>query len=142
MEHDYSEILSRESVESAVNDWYGRDRLQAELGDPWTHIYIATDGDGVTAGFAHAVLDGDEGNLLRLYIRPDSRREGVGGALFDRVRHELFRHGIERRNAKVLADNELGDQFDEDRGPELVGRAETRIDGESFGENTYVLEAE
>jgi len=141
-EHDYPEILSRESVESAVNDWYGRDRLQEELADPWTHIYVATDEDGATVGFAHAVLDGDEGNLLRIYIHPDARRGGIGGALFDRVRHELLRHDIERLNAMVLADNELGNHFYEDRGLELTDRTETRIGGEAFGENTYVLEVE
>ena len=141
-EHDYPEILSRESVETALNDWYSRDRLREELADPWTHIYVAADGDGSVVGFAHGVLDGEAGNILRIYVRPDARRRGIGEALFDRVRHELRRHDIARLNAMVLADNELGNEFYADRGFELADRAETTIGGERFGENTYVLDVE
>jgi len=138
--HDYPDILSRESVETAVNDWYGEDRLRNELADPWTHIHVATDGEGSIVGFAHAVLDGDEGNVLRVYVHPDARREGAGEALFDRVRRELVRHDIDRLNAMVLADNAIGNDFYADRGFELVERAETRIGGEPFEENTYADE--
>ncbi len=138
-ETDYPDILSRENVEAAVNDWYGHDRLREELEDPWTHIYVAVD-DDETVGFAHAVLSGDEGNLLRVYVHPESRRGGIGRALFDRVRHELLRHDIDRFNAMVLADNGIGNEFYADRGLELTEQAETRIGEESFTENTYSLE--
>lgn len=139
-EHDYPGILSRESVQTAVNDWYGEERLREELADPWTHIYVATDEGGSIVGFAHAVLDGDEGNVLRVYVHPDARREGIGEALFERVRRELVRHDIARLNAMVLADNAIGNEFYADRGFELVERAETRIGGEAFEENTYAIE--
>ncbi|WP_181691155.1 GNAT family N-acetyltransferase [Natronomonas sp. LN261] len=146
-EHDYPDILSRESVEAAINGWYGHDRLREELEDPWTHIYVATaddagEGAGThgIAGFAHAVLDGDEGHLLRIYVSPDARRNGIGKALFDRVHHELGRHDIDRLNAMVLADNELGNEFYADRGLVLAERAETTVGEETFEENTYSLD--
>jgi GNAT superfamily N-acetyltransferase len=137
-EHDYPEILSRESVEAALNEWYSRDRLREELADPWTHIYVAADEDGSVVGFAHGVLGGGAGNTLRIYVRPDARRHGIGEARFDRVHHELRRHDIVRLNAMVLADNE----FYADRRFELADRAETTTGGERFRENTYVLDIE
>jgi ribosomal protein S18 acetylase RimI-like enzyme len=138
-EADYPDILSRESVENAVNDWYSREQLEEELTYPWTHIYVAAD-DGEVVGFAHAVLAEDEGHILRIYVHPDERRRGIGRALFDRVRHELIRHDIERLKAMVLADNELGNEFYADLGLELSERAETTIGEERFEENTYVVE--
>ncbi|MFO7926428.1 MAG: N-acetyltransferase family protein [Halobacteriota archaeon] len=138
-ETDYPDILSRENVESAVNDWYGREQLGEELSYPWTYMYVAAENDEIV-GFAHAVLAENEGNILRIYVHPDERRRGIGQALFDRIRHELIRHDIERLNAMVLADNALGNEFYADLGLERSERAETVIGDERFEENTYVLE--
>lgn len=138
-EADYPNILNRESVESAVNDWYSREQLEEELTYPWTYMYVAAEG-GEVVGFAHAVLAENEGNILRIYVHPDERRRGIGRALFDRIRHELIRHDIERLNAMVLSDNALGNEFYADLGMERDERAETIIGDERFEENTYVLE--
>ena len=135
-EADYPNILNRES---AVNEWYSREQLEEELTYPWTYMYVAAEG-GEVIGLAHAVLAENEGNILRIYVHPDERRRGIGRALFDRIRHELIRHDIERLNAMVLSDNALGNEFYADLGMEHDERAETIIDDERFEEDTYVLE--
>lgn len=135
-EADYPNILNRES---AVNEWYSREQLEEELTYPWTYMYVAAEG-GEVIGFAHAVLAENEGNILRIYVHPDERRRGIGRALFDRIRHELIRHDIERLNAMVLSDNALGNEFYADLGMEHDERAETIIGDERFEEDTYVLE--
>lgn len=140
-ETDYPDILSRENVENAVNDWYGRERLREEFSYPWTHIYVAMD-DGELVGFAHAVLAEDEGTILRIYVHPKARRRGIGRALFERTRDELQRHDIDHLNAMVLADNDLGNEFYTDLDLELTEKGETMIGDESFEENRYTLDLE
>ncbi|WP_435063972.1 GNAT family N-acetyltransferase [Halobaculum sp. EA56] len=140
-ETDYPSILSRESVESGVDEWYDPDRVRAALGADDELLRVA-ERDGAVVGFAHGLVDGEggSGHVLRLYVRPDARGEGVGGRLLERVRDELFDRGVGRIHAMVLADNDPGNEFYRSFGFELVERAETTIGGESYPENRYVLE--
>jgi len=137
-EHDYPDILSRETVEEGFDDWYGREQLAEEIADPKTHLFIA-EVDSEIAGFAHAFVDGKEGDLLRLYIHPDHRRKGIGRELFESVCDKLLEYDIERIRAMVLAENELGNEFYRDLGFEKVSQGETIIGEEQFEENAYEL---
>ncbi len=137
-EADYPEILSRETVSAGVDEWYGAAALADEIGWAHTLVFVAvTDGDIV--GFVHAMWSGDEGHVLRLYVHPDHRREGVGAALLDRTRTELFDRDIERIDAMVLADNDLGKAFYERFGFEVADESETTIGGERYRETRYTL---
>lgn len=138
-EYDYPEILSRETVDEGFDDWYGREQLAEEIADPRASLFIA-EVDSEIAGFAHAIVDGQAGVVLRLYVHPDHRRRGLGGELFEHVREQLLEYDIDRVRAMVLAENELGNRFYRDLGFEKVAEGETIIGDDLFEENTYAMD--
>ncbi|MXR41426.1 GNAT family N-acetyltransferase [Halobaculum sp. WSA2] len=148
-ETDYPSILSRESVESGLEEWYDPDRVRAAVEADDELLYVE-EGGGEDAearavvGFAHAVVDerAETGHLLRLYVHPDARGEGRGGRLLERARGDLFARGVDRIHATVLTDNDLGTEFYRSFGFEPTGEAETRIGGETYPETRFTLTRE
>lgn len=138
-ETDYPDILSRESVEAGVDEWYSSDRLHETVVDPWPAVLLA-EADGEVVGFVHATATGDEGAILRLYVDPDHRRDGHGRRLVEAIREELAVYDVDRISAMVLAENPLGNAFYRALGFEKTDEGETRIGGEPHPENRYVLE--
>jgi ribosomal protein S18 acetylase RimI-like enzyme len=139
-EADYPGILSRETAEEGVEEWYTPERLRAALVDSKALLFVAVEEDS-PVGFVHGAVTGEgEGHVLRLYVHPDHRRRGVGGRLLERARDELVAYGVDRIYAQTLADNDLGNAFYRDRGFEKVDEGETTIAGNSFRENTYALQ--
>lgn len=137
-ENDYPEFVSRETIDDTVEDWYAEEKLRDVIESDDAEIFVADD-EGI-AGFAHAVWDETEGDILRLYVTPESRREGVGRQLLASVRDELFGRGVDRIRAMVLAENELGNAFYEEHGFEKSGENETQIGDERHPENVYTLQ--
>lgn len=140
-ETDYPDILTRETAESGVTDWYAPERLAEESHRARTLLLVAEREDAVV-GFAHGTWNYDErtGYILRIYVHPEHRRENVGRELLERTCTELSEQGVERVNAMVLAENGPGNAFYERFGFENVDERETTIGGESYRENRYVLE--
>lgn len=137
-ETDYPDILSRESIESGIDDWYAPDRLEAELERARTLLLVA-ERDGDVVGFVHCLWANDEGDILRLYVHPDHRGEGVGGDLLDRARERLADHDVDRLEAMVLRANEPGNEFYRAFGFERVDAGETTIGDDRYEENRYEL---
>lgn len=141
-ERDYPDILTRETVVEGVGDWYAPSEIEAAC-DRGRTVLLVAEADGDVVGFAHATwTDQDDGWVLRIYVDPDHRREGLGRELLERTGVELSQHGVDRLNATVLADNEPGNAFYEHFGFELAEETETTIGGESYPENRYVLAAD
>jgi ribosomal protein S18 acetylase RimI-like enzyme len=138
---DYPDILTRETAEDAVNEWYAPESVATELRDSRTLVLVA-EREGDVAGFAHATwTDADrEGYLLRLYVDPDHRRERVGRELLEATCARLVEVGVERVNAMVLSANEPGRRFYEHFGFEHVDEQETTVGGERHPESRYVLD--
>jgi ribosomal protein S18 acetylase RimI-like enzyme len=140
-EHDYPDILTSESLQAGVDEWYSTDSIRDAVDWPRASVLVArTDGDVV--GFVHAVFDADrnEGNVLRLYVDPEYRDAGVGRTLLESVRDALSDRGADRLRAMVLAANDPGNAFYEHLGFELDGESEVVVGGETYTEHTYVLE--
>ncbi|WP_435196793.1 GNAT family N-acetyltransferase [Natronomonas sp. EA1] len=138
---DYPDILTRETVEEGVDDWYAVEQLEAELTHARTQLFVA-ERDEVVVGFAHASWGGEEGYIMRLYVHPDHRWEGVGQALLVRTCRALSEVGVERVSAMVLTENDPGRAFYERFGFEQADESETTIGGETYRENRYVLTGE
>lgn len=137
---DYPEILSRETAaDEAVEEWYGRETIERELQTPGSELLVATVDDEVV-GFSHAVVTGGEATILRVYVHPEYRSEGIGGTLLERTIHEARTRAAETIRAMVLSANELGDSFYRNAGFEPVETGETVIGGEPYGETVYELE--
>ena len=132
-EADYPDILSRETAESGVDEWYSDDELASELSHPRTILAVAEDSDGVV-GFVHAITGDEVGHVLRLYVDPAHRRAGIGRRLLDHVVEEMAALDHDRVAALVLADNDLGVEFYRSAGFETVDEAETMIGGTAYRE--------
>lgn len=139
--HDYPAILTRDTAENAVTEWYAPERVAEELERDGTVLLVA-ERDGTGVAFAHATVDdaGEVGSILRLYVHPEHRRENVGRELLERTCTVLSEQGVERIDAMVLAENGPGNAFYEQFGFEPVDERETTIGGESYPENRYTLE--
>jgi ribosomal protein S18 acetylase RimI-like enzyme len=142
-QRDYPGIASRETIDDRVEEWYGSDRMRAAVADPGTVVLVADAGDAVV-GFAHATVSMETwtGSILRLYVDPDRRGEGLGGTLLDATVEKLGDRDCERIEAMVLADNELGNEFYRAAGFERVATGETVIGDGRHEEHRYVYRAE
>lgn len=140
-DNDYPTILSRESIQEGVHEWYSPEQVRESLNWARTMILVAERDDEI-AGFAHVVWDrdGTHGDILRVYAHPDYRGEGIGRVLFESVRDKLANLGVDQLRAMVLEQNELGNAFYESFGFELDSTEEITIGEDTRLENTYVLE--
>ena len=67
-------------------DRYAVERIHAQLDDP-RHAWWVAQQDQRLAGFAHATLDGADCKIDKLYVHPDSQRQGIGRALLETVQN-------------------------------------------------------
>ncbi len=138
---DYPDILSRETIHEGVDEWYSPEQLRDSLA--WAHTFIlVAEQDDAVIGFVHAVSDRESttGDILRLYVHPDYRGDGIGRQLFEAVRDKLTNNGVKQLHAMVLAENEVGNEFYRSFGFELDDTEDIVIGGEHCQENTLVLE--
>ena len=140
---DYPDILSRESIEDGLDEWYSDELIRDSI--IWSRAFmLVAEHDGEVAGFAHATIDFDEneGTLLRVYVAPAFRNEGLGRQLLEETRDRLVDQGVERIKAMVLEANELGNAFYRGFGFEQVATEAVKIGEDTHTECTYVLETE
>lgn len=137
---DYPGIVSRETIPDTVEEWYDPDRLREEVETPGVVVPVAEAG-GEVVGFAHAVVSTESwtGAILRLYVHPDHRREGIGTQLLEATVDRLRDRNAERIEAMVLADNEAGNEFYRAAGFEREDTGETVIGDEPHQEHRYVF---
>jgi len=76
----YPALISQVQIDVMLGDRYAAARILAQLDDPDHAWWIARRGR-TTVGFAHAVLDGTNCKLDKLYVHPDHQRLGIGAAL-------------------------------------------------------------
>lgn len=144
--HDYPAVLNREQPAEAARDWYDAEEMRRDIDDP-AHVVQVAERDDRVVGFVHAFAAAtdtagrDEGNVLRLYVHPEARGEGIGARLLDAARSALAERGCGRVRAMVLAANEAGRSFYEACGFEETDETGTTvIDGESYEEVVLVDE--
>ncbi|OLZ42519.1 GCN5 family acetyltransferase [Natrinema saccharevitans] len=137
--HDTYDELDADTIDDTVDEWYGDEALETALSKPGTAFLVAAK-DGNIVGFTHGVVSEDEGDVLRMSVHPDHQGEGIGTALYERLREDLQDFNMERMRAIDLASNESGRAFYEDRGFEPTGEDDVEIGGEQRREVVYTLE--
>lgn len=136
--HDYPDVLNRENLADAAREWYNPDRSREAVHDPAYLLYVGESEAGDIQAFIHAFDDDDTGVILRVYVSPNVRDEGVGRALVEAVCDALADRGCERITATVLAENDAGAAFYQSLGFRPTGETgETEIGGEFYKERTY-----
>lgn len=136
-ETDYPDILHRENVEAAIDDWYDQQRIRAEV-DSDDALVVVAEVDGEVVGFGHGIWARQTGHILRVYVDPGHRGERIGSALLESLRESLHEEGADRIQAMVLAENDVGNQFYRQAGFEKTDADETTIGEDTYTENVYV----
>lgn len=146
---DYPDILSRESIEDGFDDWYSPEQVRHSLTWADTLLLVAEEDDDIV-GFSHAIWGKDEtqgsdsetthGDILRLYVHPDHRQDGLGRRLFEATRDELAEMNVTTLRAMVLENNDLGNAFYKGFGFDLSDTEQIAIGEETYRENTYTLD--
>lgn len=139
-EADYPGVMSRETLDTGVHEWYSSDRIRESLYWSRSHMLVAERDDEI-AGFVHADLLADDGvgHILRLYVAPEHRRQGIGGDLLEAACRALFEDGADHIRATVLASNDLGNEFYREFGFEPGGTETVVVGDETYRETTYDL---
>ncbi|WP_265109259.1 GNAT family N-acetyltransferase [Halosolutus halophilus] len=135
--HDTYEELDAETIEYTVVSWYTDDSMPLEA--PGTVVLVA-ERDGDIVGFTHAVAQGEQADILRMYVHPDHQGEGVGTDLHERLLAEIERYDVDRVRSLDFAFNDVSRAFYEGLGFEQTGEGEVEIDGEFYPEAVYTLE--
>lgn len=79
--------------------------------------YLAEqDGEPVGIALAHPDSDGEEAELLALWICPDHWGEGIEERLLERVASDLEKQDVRQLRASIDAEDETGEQFYRSRG--------------------------
>lgn len=130
--------LEPHAITSAIEDWYGEDRLDDTLSND-THVLLVASEDTQVVGFSESTLAGEEiGTLLWLHVDPAYRGREIGSALFDETLEYVNSLGADRVHGRVLADNDDGNAFYRSRGFQKAGEETVDIAGHSYVENRYV----
>lgn len=139
-EIDYPDVMSRESLDEGVHEWYSTDRVREAIYWSRSHMLVA-ERDGDVVGFVHADVraDDDVGHVLRLYVHPDHRRQGIGGDLLEAACWALVDDGATHVRATVLESNDLGNEFYRRHGFEPAGTESVVVGDETHRETTYDL---
>lgn len=137
--HDTYDEFDSATIDETVDAWYADEELERALSEPGTAFLVA-EADGDVVGFSHGVVQGDEGDVLRMYVHPDHQREGVGTALHERLRADLEDFNMNRMRAIDFASNEGGRRFYEELGFEETDEGTVEIGDEAHEEVVYTLE--
>lgn len=135
----YTGALDDETIEEAVEEWYGGQRIEQLLTEETEHFLVSEKDDEV-AGFAEMTVSDatDVGAIQWLHVHPDFRDEGVGTELLAAAEEVLLDSGVKRVEGAVLAANKAGAKFYEDHGYVRGADQETTIAGQTFAERRYL----
>ena len=80
----YPPLISQAQIDAMLADRYAPDRIRAQLNLPQQAWWVAQQ-DVTLIGFAHAMLDGTDCKLDKLYVHPDKQRQGLGNTLLQAI---------------------------------------------------------
>ncbi|MFB6094532.1 MAG: GNAT family N-acetyltransferase [Halanaeroarchaeum sp.] len=135
----YTGALDDETIEEAIEEWYGGDRL-IDLLEMETEQFLVAEEAGTILGFAELTVSDatDVGAIQWLHVDPDARGEGVGSALLEAAEESLEERDVARIEGAVLTTNVEGIAFYEDHGYVRGADQETTIAGDTYTERRYL----
>jgi ribosomal protein S18 acetylase RimI-like enzyme len=131
----YEEVIDGETVERAVEEWYGPDEIDHRMADDDLVFLLAEDDEVI--GFSQSHLRDHEGRIQWLHVSPGGRGQGVGSRLLTATRDALLERGVERISGAVLADHDPGNEFYREHGFTIEDQRTVQVGGEMVAENVY-----
>jgi ribosomal protein S18 acetylase RimI-like enzyme len=126
----YGDILATETIDAAMAEWYDEDGVRNQSTDETVGYFVAEQ-DGVVAYCSGGDDDGT-GYLGAIYVDPGHQRSGIGTALLECFERWARERGCAELRIEVIADNEAGRSFYEERGYRLQHREERELFGEEI----------
>jgi ribosomal protein S18 acetylase RimI-like enzyme len=118
------ELLRHADATPSVTDT--ADDLRPAIADGPAHVLVA-EARGRLIGSIIGTFDGWRGNIYRLAVHPDHRRQGVARALVAEVEKKLAEQGAKRITALVEKDHPLAMDFWESVGYRVDERIVRRV---------------
>lgn len=105
----YPALISQAQIDVMLDDRYAANQIRPQLDDP-AHVWWVAQQQQKLIGFAHAIVNGTDCKLDKLYVHPDTQRQGIGNRLFQSVKqwaqqrqaHRLWLQ-VNRGNAQAIA---------------------------------------
>ena len=123
----YGPFLPAEVIQKVKTLWHSPETLAAEIENPRVFFGVAKDEHNSILGLVTAGRQGEEFvTVARLYVRPISQRQGIGGKLLDACIAAFPE--AQRLRLEVEAQNEKGLSFYRKQGFKEVSRKEEKIE--------------
>ena len=134
----YLALISQEQIDFMLAGRYAADSIRTQVNDP-RHAWWVAQQHNTLVGFAHAVIEGADCKLDKLYVHPDRQRQGIGRALLDAVRDWAHAQGARRLWLQVNRGNTQAISAYENHGFRIV---ESRVFdiGNGFVMDDHVME--
>lgn len=134
----YPALISQAQIDAMLADRYAPARIRAQLDDP-AHAWRVVCMGEAPVGFAHALLDGGDCKLDKLYVHPDHQRRSLGAALLRAIEAWARAQGAVRLRLQVNRGNAQAIRAYEKYGFRIV---ESRVFdiGDGFVMDDYLME--
>ena len=127
----YGPFLPVEVIQKVTSLWHSPETLAAEIENPRVFFGVAKDEHNSIMGLVTAGRQGEEFvTVARLYVRPISQRQGIGGKLLDACVAAF--PGAQKLVLEVEAQNVKGLSFYRKQGFKEISRKEEEIEGISL----------
>ena len=134
----YDDILSRETIKSAMAEWYDADTTR-EFITRKDVAYFVAERNGDIVGYVSGGPSREEhvANLGAIYVDPDYWNEGIGTALLREFEGFCRRRDYEYIQFQVLSENAVGKSFYRKQGYEIIETRDTELFTESVSETLF-----
>ncbi len=104
----YPALISQAQIDAMLADRYATAHIRTQQDDPAHGWWVAHQGLTLV-GFAHAMMESTDCKLDKLYVHPDTQRQGVGRTLFLAIQQWARRQHasrlwlqVNRRNTQAI----------------------------------------
>ena len=80
----YSALISQAQIDAMLSGRYSTAHIRSQLDEPDHGWWVAYQ-DLMLVGFSHAMMDPTDCKLDKLYVHPDTQRQGVGQTLLHAI---------------------------------------------------------
>jgi ribosomal protein S18 acetylase RimI-like enzyme len=129
--------LPNEVIQKVTSVWHAPERLEEQANDEKIIFKVAVDNyEEIVGLITISKNDGDTADLLRLYVRPDRQRHGIGKILLEHAITELRKY--KKLRLQVEEENEKGKSFYHKTGFMEIEKNIENVEGEKL--KTIIME--